>query len=284
MSIAEFSSDDTPDSWYPHYLFVLYSVVLLVPPAVGALCGALGRARTGQGRRAALRLGSTATVPTMGNDEDLDRQDSALRSVHAVDPCHFAGYRLRGSWAIVAGPRTDTDQLGIYPSRMPDESDISDDEIDSWLEEWEAVDRAAADYLAERIPEVREILTDEEARWVDELAGTISPAEEPHEHEIEAVSAVMALQHADWLGLALGVVRRGPGSTLDPELVQDDIERLDDVEDEIEDAEGHLAVLEMALLHLTPLWQRLDVLDEDQRLTERGVWGLPRALQVIWRD
>ena len=165
---------------------------------------------------------------------------------------------------------------------MPDEWDLSDDEIDSWLEEWEAVDRAAAEYLAERIPDVLEVLTDDKARWVAALAETISPSEEPKEHEIEAVSALMALQHADWLGLAMGVVRRGPGNALDPELVQADIDRLDDVDDEIEDREGHRAVLAMALLHLAPLWQRLDVLDAHDRLTERGVWGVPKALHLIW--
>lgn len=165
---------------------------------------------------------------------------------------------------------------------MSDPWDLSDDEIDSWLEEWAAVDRAASEYLAERIPEIAEALTGDEARWVARLAETISPSEEPEDDETEAVSAVMALQHADWLGLALGVVRRGPGAVLDPELVQADIEGLDDVQGEIEDPEGHLAVLEMALLHLTPLWQRLGVLDEEERLTQRGVWGLPRALHMTW--
>jgi hypothetical protein len=146
------------------------------------------------------------------------------------------------------------------------------------------VERAAADYLAERIPGVRDVPTDDEARWLDALAETISPSEEPGEDEIESLSAVMALQHADWLGLALGVVHRGPGSALDPELVQADIERLEEVDGEIEDPEGHLAVLDMALLHLTPRWQDLGVLDEDQRLTERGTWGLPRALRRTWSD
>ena len=167
---------------------------------------------------------------------------------------------------------------------MPHEWEITDAEIDSWSEEWEAVDRAAAEYLAERIPEVRDVLGDDDGRWLDALAETISPSEEPSEEEIESVSAVMALQHADWLGLTLGLVHRGPGSALDPELVQADIERLEEVDGEIEDPEGHLAVLDMALLHLTPLWQDLGVLDEDYRLTERGAWGLPRALHRTWSD
>ena len=140
---------------------------------------------------------------------------------------------------------------------MPNEWDISDDDFDSWIEEWDAVDRAAADYL--EFPGVRDALPDDDARWLDALGETISP-EEPKEHEVESVSAVTALQHADWIGLALGVVQRGPGSDLDPELVQADIERLEEVEGEIEDS--HLAVLDMALLHLTPRWQDLGVLDE----------------------
>jgi hypothetical protein len=165
---------------------------------------------------------------------------------------------------------------------MSDEWDVTDDEVEAWSEEWNAVDRAAAEYLAERIPEVRDVPTDDDARWLDALAETISPSKEPSEDEIESMSAVMALQHADWLGLALGVVDRGPGSALDPVLVQVDVERLEDVDGEIEDPEGHLAVLEMALIHLTPGWQNLGVLDEAQRLTDRGAWGLPRALHRIW--
>lgn len=152
------------------------------------------------------------------------------------------------------------------------------------LGEWEAVDRAAAEYLAERVPGVHDSLADDDARWVDQLTETISPSEEPQEHEVEAVSAVMALEHADWLGLTLGVVHRGPGADLDPERVQADIDQLDDIEGEIEDREGHLAVLEMALLHLMPLWQNLGVLDADDRLTERGVWVLPKALHRTWSD
>lgn len=167
---------------------------------------------------------------------------------------------------------------------MSDEWDTSDAELDSLLDEWEAIDRAAAEYLAERVSGLRDRLADDDAGWVARLAETISPSEEPEEHEIETVSAVMALQHADWLGLALGVVRRGPGAVLDPERVQADIDGLDDVDGEIEDREGHLAVLEMALLHLTPLWQELGVLDEYERVTERGVWGLPKALHRTWSE
>lgn len=165
---------------------------------------------------------------------------------------------------------------------MSDDWEVSDEEIDAWVEEWEAVDRAAAEYLAERIPDVVDVRGVGRGDWLDELAETISPSEPPTEDEVEVVSAVMALQHADWLGLAMGVVRRGPGGVLDAELVQADIDALEDVEGEIEDRDGHLAVLQVALLHLTPLWRDLGVLDEAAQFTDRGVWGLPRALYQLW--
>ena len=170
----------------------------------------------------------------------------------------------------------------IYPGPVADDWDISDSEMDSWLEQWAAVDRAADDYLAERVVGVREVLSDDDARWIASLAETISPSAEPDESEVEAVSAVMALQHADWLGLVLGAVRRGPGAVLEADAVQADIDGLEEIDGEIEDPDGHLAVLDMALIHLSPLWQDLGVLDEDGQLTERGVWGMPRALHRTW--
>lgn len=165
---------------------------------------------------------------------------------------------------------------------MPDEWDLNNNEIDSWLDEWDEVDRAAAEYLAQRWPDVAGPVATDDVQRLGMLAETISPSEEPAERDIEAVSAVMALQHADWLGLALGTARRGAGSYLEPEQVQADIEGLDDVDGEIDDSEGHLQVLEMALLHLTPRWQNLGVLDHDERITPWGAMGLPRALYRTW--
>ncbi len=170
-----------------------------------------------------------------------------------------------------------------YADPVAEDWDVSDGEMDAWLEEWVAVDRAADDYLADRVIGVREVLADDDARWVASLAETISPSAEPGELEVDAVSAVMALQHADWLGLVLGAVRRGPGAVLGADSVQADIDALEEIEGEIEDPEGHLAVIDMALIHLSPQWQDLGVLDDAGRFTARGVWGLPRALHRTWR-
>lgn len=164
--------------------------------------------------------------------------------------------------------------LRNYPDPVADDWEISDDEMDSWLEEWAAVDQAADDYLAERVAGVREDLANGDARWVAALVETISPSAEPGEDEIEAVSAVMALQHADWLGIVLGAVRRGAGSVLDAAVVQADIDGLEEIEGEIEDPEGHLAVFDIALIHLGPLWQDLGVVDEDHRFHRPRDMGL----------
>ena len=198
---------------------------------------------------------------------------------------------------------------------MADDWDVSDAEMDKWLEEFEALDREAADFLLDTLPEIAADLdpgpelqdaTDAlragvidkrwpfdyfvhalggiqgaDADWLDALAATISPFDDP-QTDPEAQAAVFALQHADWLGMVIGLVRRGVGAAFDPEQVQDDIAALEGIPGEIEDPDGHLAVLDTAVQGLTPLWQALRVLDEDERLTPLGRWGLPRALHLAW--
>ena len=164
---------------------------------------------------------------------------------------------------------------------MDDEWAFSDEEDEAFLEEWRAVDRAAADYLEERVPGLTDPVSDDESRWLEALVETFDPTDEP-DTDPELFSSIMALQHADWLGLALGTLARGAGSSLDASQVLDDIDSLDDVEGEIEDPEGTRQVLSMAFVVLTPAWQDLGVLDEDGCFTERGVWGLPRALHRSW--
>ena len=164
---------------------------------------------------------------------------------------------------------------------MDDEWVFSDEEDEAFLEEWRAVDQAAAQYLEERVPGLTDPVSDDESRWLDAFVESFDPTDEP-DMDPELFSSVMALEHADWLGLALGTLARGPGSSLDASRVMDDIDALDDVEGEIEDPEGTRQVLSMAFVVLTPTWQDLGVLDEDECFTERGVWGLPRALHRSW--
>lgn len=159
--------------------------------------------------------------------------------------------------------------------------EVSEEDEEKWLEEWREVDRQAASYLEDRIPGLTDPVSDDEARWLDEVVETFNPTDEP-EVDPELFSSVMAMEHADWLGLVLGVVRRGPGSALDADVLLDDIDALEDVDGEIEDREGARQVLSMALLVLTPSWQDLGLLDRDERITDRGVWALPRAVHRSW--
>lgn len=166
---------------------------------------------------------------------------------------------------------------------MSDDFDLDDDEMDALLAEWDEVDQLGAEYLAERVPDVGVEQPLEEERWLAQLSQSMFPTEMPDEEEIEGAASVMALEHVDWLGLALGAWRRGAGAVLDAQQVQDDVIALDDVDGELEDPDGHLQVTEAALLYVSPRWQELGVLDDD-RVTERGAWGLPRALFRAWNN
>ncbi len=117
--------------------------------------------------------------------------------------------------------------------------------------------------------------------WLDAAASTVSPVNDPGT-DAEEQAAVFALEHADWVGMVTGLVRRGVGASFDAESAEHDIETCPEVESEVEDSEGELGVLGLAVAVLTPLWEALGMLDEDERLTPLGRWGLPRAVVRAW--
>ena len=125
------------------------------------------------------------------------------------------------------------------------------------------------------------MLEDDPHAWVAAVAASISPPDDP-KTEPEVQSAIAALMHADWLGLVVGLVRRGVGAEFSAEAALNDIDTLPELEGELDDKEGLLDVLEMAVEGLAPLWGPLGILDEDRRLTELGRWGLPTGLLVTW--
>ena len=113
--------------------------------------------------------------------------------------------------------------------------------------------------------------------WLAAAASTMSPPEDPGD-DVESQAVVGALEHVDWLGLVLGLVRRGVGATPQARDVLEDIDALEDVDGEIDDPEGTIAVLAQAIEVLAPRWQVLGILDDDRGLTRLGRWGLPVAL------
>ena len=121
---------------------------------------------------------------------------------------------------------------------------------------------------------------DDSVMWLGALAATLSPPNDPGT-SAEEQAAVAALQHADLLGMAVGLVRRGVGAVFSPEAVHRDIETMPEIEDESEDPDD-VDAFGMPVVVLAPLWQALGVLDDYDRLTELGRWGLPHALLATW--
>jgi hypothetical protein len=125
-----------------------------------------------------------------------------------------------------------------------------------------------------------------------------------------AIAAVCALDHFDWLAVMSALVNGGPGTPasaadlaryvrdFDPDeviglkvagsgdLAQDD----EDVEFDDPDLPGgelddfdELSI-EGLFLHVTAMWSVLGAIDEDDRLTALGWWGLPEAMRRAWAE
>jgi hypothetical protein len=132
-----------------------------------------------------------------------------------------------------------------------------------------------------------------------------------------AIAAVCALDHFDWLAVMSALISGGPGTPasaadlaryvrdFDPDkiiglslAVSEDEDEDDDVlggEDEDDDdgpLEGGLddfddfdeLSIEGLFLHVTSMWSVLGAIDDDDRLTPLGWWGLPEAMQRAWAE
>jgi hypothetical protein len=147
----------------------------------------------------------------------------------------------------------------------------------------------------------------------DELGGDAAD-EEPDEMSA-AMAAVCALDHFDWLAVMSALVTGGPGTPASaadlaryvrdfdpgeapgaPELATDDQdedeESAEDAAPDYEDEDfesgdfedfDELSV-EGLFLHVTAMWSVLGAIDEDDRLTPLGWWGLPEAMQRAWTE
>ena len=165
----------------------------------------------------------------------------------------------------------------------------------------------------------KDLPADDTELWLRLAAGVASPQGpddwdrpgqddgEPDEAESE-LAAICAIDHFDWLAAITALVEGGPGTSAsaadlaayvrdyDPEDDEDGPPGGDDGppgEDEDEDDEppdfflsddGEFDELTMEGLFLpvTSLWQVLGAIDEDERLTPLGWWGLPEAMLRVW--
>ena len=165
-------------------------------------------------------------------------------------------------------------------------------------------------------------LTDEDKEfarameWAEEDDLDFGPDDAPGEDEDDgepdemsaAMAAVCALDHFDWLAVMSALATGGPGTPasaadlaryvreFDVEEDGDDETSLDEDEEDgdeaiafdltdfpDEDDFDELSV-EGLFLHVTAMWSVLGAIDEDDRLTPLGWWGLPDAMQRAWTE
>ncbi len=156
----------------------------------------------------------------------------------------------------------------------------------------------------------RDLPADDEQLWLRLAAGVASPAGDdrggpggpggPGGGDLdESVAALSAIDHFDWLAVITALAEGGPGTPAsaadlasyvrdydpdDGEPAADDDEDDDDEDGLGPDADyGFDQVgMEGLFLPLVTLWRVLGAVDDDDRLTPLGWWGLPEAMRRVW--
>jgi len=135
--------------------------------------------------------------------------------------------------------------------------------------------------------------------------GPAGPADDDTDDTDSEIAAICAIDHFDWLAVITALAEGGPGTPAsaadlaayvrdyDPEDLDgpdqgpagpSDGEAGDDeggFDDGFPDEDDDLT-LEGLFLPVTSLWQVLGAIDDDERLTSLGWWGLPEAMLRIW--
>lgn len=117
-------------------------------------------------------------------------------------------------------------------------------------------------------------LQDEDEHQFWDLEGELS-------QEDAALAAICTIHHADWLAAVIALARRGPGVLASPERIARFVAESEDIDVEMDDPED-LETTEALFTSVTPLWQRLGIVDDKAILTPLGWWGLPKALERAW--
>ncbi len=163
----------------------------------------------------------------------------------------------------------------------------------------------------------KDLPADDTELWLRLAAGVASPQGpddwggpgqddgEPDETESE-LAAICAIDHFDWLAAITALAEGGPGTAASAAdlaaYVRDyDPQDLDDPEEPdggapgpeagdedepglflAEDDEFDDLTMESLFMPVTSLWQVLGAVDDDERLTPLGWWGLPEAMLRVW--
>ena len=109
-----------------------------------------------------------------------------------------------------------------------------------------------------------------------------------------AMAAVCALEHFDWLAVMDALVSGGPGTPASAADLARYVRDYDPPEPPSNTDIGDYAnmtgedyddlSIEGLFLHITAMWSVLGAIDEDDRLTALGWWGLPEAMRRAWSE
>ena len=222
-----------------------------------------------------------------------------------------AAARLR---ADIARPGWPGQMLVSFSGRTADALPTDDAEL--WLTLATSVASPQGDPLSEEDREfarAMEWAEDEDLKFGEDLD---EPGADSEPDELSAaISAVCALDHFDWLAVMSALVNGGPGTPasaadlaryvrdFDPNEViglkvagAGDAVRHEDQDTEFDDQDvadsdfgdyeddfDELSI-EGLFLHVTAMWSVLGAIDEDDRLTPLGWWGLPEAMRRAWTE
>jgi hypothetical protein len=222
-----------------------------------------------------------------------------------------AAARLR---ADIARPGWPGQMLVSFSGRTA--AALPDDDTELWLTLATSVASPQGDPLSEEDREfarAMEWAEDEDLKFGDDAD---EPGADSEPDELSAaIAAVCALDHFDWLAVMSALVTGGPGTPASAadlaryvrDFDPDEVIGLkvaaagDAVHDEDEDTEfggqdvagGDLGdyeddfdelSIEGLFLHVTAMWSVLGAIDEDDRLTPLGWWGLPEAMRRAWTE
>lgn len=175
--------------------------------------------------------------------------------------------RIRETMKVPGWPR---DLLaacgGVDPQNLPA------DDTELWL-------KLAAGIVSpqeELLPEAAE--DDEDDEYDDGYEDEEFQSDYELTEDEESMVALCALDHNDWLAAVLALARGGPGTPADADALARYVSDFDpdDVDDQADAAAGMFQ-------HAVGLWQVIGAVDDGDRLTRLGWWGIPEAVQRAWQ-
>jgi hypothetical protein len=117
--------------------------------------------------------------------------------------------------------------------------------------------------------------SDDGQLWLRLAAGVVNPVDEPPENiPVDRLSAT-ALDHEEWLEAVTALARGGPGTPASAADLARFVVGADDDDDDID-------VLAGWFITVVEQWQLLGAVDDRERLTPLGWWGIPEALLQVW--